>query len=311
LLRFWSAIPSSTQITCCCPERLKRTGTITVYDGTTAVGTTTTGANGTWSVTTAALASGTQALTATATDVAGNTSVLSQALDPVIGSPAPGAPTAPKIASFSPDSGIVGDSITNDNTLTLTGSAVANSTVEVFDGASQIGTATANSSGAWSYTTTALSDGSHSLTAKDMDTSGQTSSASSALAVTIDTHAPVAPAMAVYSPDGKAVGGTTAVHDFLLKGTAEANSTVNIFDSGKQIGTATTNGSGAWGFDTGHVSDGNHSFTSKAIDVAGNVSVASAVKGVTVDAPTVGLTNLHQKHQNWDHMVTIKGTGDA
>ena len=37
------------------------------------------------------------------------------------------APAAPIIASFSTDSGTVGDGITNDNTLTLTGTAEANS----------------------------------------------------------------------------------------------------------------------------------------------------------------------------------------
>ena len=54
------------------------------------------------------------------------------------------APVAPTIASFSTDSGTVGDGITNDNTLTLTGTAEANSTVKVYDGATLLGTATAN-----------------------------------------------------------------------------------------------------------------------------------------------------------------------
>ena len=56
-----------------------------------------------------------------------------------------GAPGAPTIASFSTDSGMVGDHITNDNTLTLTGTAAANSTVNVYDGATLLGTAAANS----------------------------------------------------------------------------------------------------------------------------------------------------------------------
>jgi hypothetical protein len=286
--------------------------TITVYDGTTAVGTATAGTNGAWSVTTSALASGAQALTATATDVAGNKSALSQALDPVIGSTAPSGtpPSAPKIVSYSNDSGVAGDHITNDSTLTLTGTGLANSTVTVFDGTTKLGTATVNSSGAWNYTTAALNDGSHSLTATDTDSSGHASSASSALAVTIDTHAPTAPTMAVYSQAGTAVGGTTTVDDLLLKGTAEANSTVHVFDAGKQVGTATTNGSGLWSFDTGHLADGSHSFTSTAIDVAGNTSAASAAKGVTVDAPAaaVGITNLSE---NSSDIVTIKGTADA
>ena len=66
------------------------------------------------------------------------------------------APAAPSIASFSPDSGMVGDRITNASTLTLTGTAEANSTVKVYDGATLLGSATANGSGAWSYTTAAL-----------------------------------------------------------------------------------------------------------------------------------------------------------
>ena len=69
------------------------------------------------------------------------------------------APSAPTIASFSTDSGTVGDHITNDNTLTLTGTAEANATVKVFDGATLLGSAVANGSGAWSYTTAALANG--------------------------------------------------------------------------------------------------------------------------------------------------------
>ena len=70
----------------------------------------------------------------------------------------PPTTSIPTITSFSTDSGTVGDRITNDNTLALTGSAVANSTVNVFDGATLLGTATANSSGAWSYTTGCLGE---------------------------------------------------------------------------------------------------------------------------------------------------------
>jgi hypothetical protein len=95
-----------------------------------------------------------------------------------------------------------------------------------------------------------------------------------------------------------------------LKGTAEANSSVHVFDGAKQIGTAATNGSGLWSFDTGHLADGSHSFTSTATDVAGNASVASAVKGVTVDAPAsaIAITHLHESSSD---IVTIKGTADA
>ena len=116
------------------------------------------------------------------------------------------APVAPSIASFSTDSGTAGDGITNDNTLTLTGSAEANATVKVYDGATLLGSATANGSGTWSYTTAALTNGAHSLTATATDVAGNTSAASSALSVTIDTTAPVTPAIAAFSTDSGTVG---------------------------------------------------------------------------------------------------------
>jgi Bacterial Ig-like domain len=289
---------------------------ITVYDGTVAVGTTTTGANGTWSVTTAALASGAQALTATATDAAGNISVASAALAVTIPS-APTTPAAPTITSFSPDTGVVGDHITNDNTPTLSGTALANSAVTVFDATMQVGTATADASGNWTLTTSALSDGTHNLTATDANSSG-TSAPSAAFDVTIDTHAPGAPTFAAYSQAGATVGQTTTLNDLVLKGAAEAGSTIDVFDGGNQIGTATTNSGGAWSYDTGNLANGSHSFTAKAIDAAGNTSAASVPLAETVTAPTppaptatkpIDFTNVQEN--NWNHSFTIKGTADA
>ena len=143
--------------------------------------------------TTSALINGAHSLTATATDVAGNTGVASTALNVTVDST---APVAPSIASFSTDSGTVGDNITSDNTLTLNGTAEAGSTVKVYDGSTLLGSATANGSGAWTYTTSALINGAHSLTATATDVAGNTGVASTALNVTVDTRpAPLAPAI--------------------------------------------------------------------------------------------------------------------
>ena len=57
----------------------------------------------------------------------------------------------------------------------LTGTAEANSTVTVFDGATLLGTATADSTGAWSYTTSPLQNGPHAFTATATDAAGNTS----------------------------------------------------------------------------------------------------------------------------------------
>src|SRR6185503_12730153 len=117
----------------------------------------------------------------------------------------------------------------NDNTLTLTGSAEANATVKVYDGVTLLGSATANGAGAWSFTTAALANGAHSLTATTTDVAGNTSAASSALSVTIDAAAPVVPSIAAFSTDsGTAGDGITNDNTLTLTGSAEANATVKV-----------------------------------------------------------------------------------
>ena len=99
----------------------------------------------------------------------------------------------PVVVSFSPDSGVTGDGITNAKTLTVTGTAQANSVVLLYDGTTWLGTVSANANGAWSNTTGALTDGTHNFTATATDAQGNTSAASAALAVTVDTVAAAAP----------------------------------------------------------------------------------------------------------------------
>ena len=281
---------------------------VKVFDGATQVGTATANGSGAWNFTTGALAVGAHNFTATATDKAGNTSGGSQLTSVTIAS---AGQAAPVITSFSTDTGTAGDGITSDNTLTLTGTATANSTVKVFDGATQIGTASANASGAWTYATPGLADGAHSITATATGTSGGASTASPALAVTVDTVAPNAPVIT-----GDTISGTDQV---TLAGTAEANSTVKAYEGTTLLGTTSANGSGAWSFTTGSLSTGNHEFTATSTDAAGNTSALSQpidpVIGSNVPAPTIasfsadsgtpgdGITN--------DNTPTLTGTAPA
>ena len=85
------------------------------------------------------------------------------------------------------------DNITSVTTPTFTGSgAEAGATVTLFDtnGTTVLGTATADGSGNWSITSSTLTGGSHTLTAKQTDIAGNISAASAGLSVTIDTTAP-------------------------------------------------------------------------------------------------------------------------
>ncbi|WIW46990.1 Ig-like domain-containing protein [Bradyrhizobium sp. 62B] len=289
---------------------------IKVFDGTTQVGTATTNSSGAWSVTTSALSAGSHALTAKATDVAGNVSAASTAVDAVIGSGTTGstgsgtsgtgttAPAAPKIASFSNDTGTAGDHITSDKTLTLAGTAVANSTVKVLDGATQLGTATADANGAWHYTTAALPDGKHSFTATDT-VSGVTSKASTALDVTVDTAAPDAPVL---------LSDPTTHNRATVSGTAEAGSLIKLYEGATLLGTTTVASDGDWSVTTPNLKHGSHTFTATATDAAGNTSALSQ----PIDPPigshsgggtsTVEVTNVRQHS---DHTATIKGTADS
>ncbi|MGC1465856.1 MAG: Ig-like domain-containing protein [Pseudolabrys sp.] len=228
------------------------------------------------------------------------------ATPPAGGTPTPPSTVAPTIDSYSQDSGTKGDGITNDSTLTLSGKAAANSHVNIFEDAKQIGTATASNSGTWSYTTKALVDGHHSLIAKVTDATGK-AAASAALAIVIDTVAPAAPTIAAHS---SAKAGVT---DVALTGTAEAHSTVQVFDGTHKIGTVTANDSGAWKYDAGNMTSGNHSLTATAADAAGNTSAASSKAAVSVNpvshhADSVAFSDV-VKHG--DGTLTFKGTADA
>jgi large repetitive protein len=261
--------------------------TVNVYDGTTLLGTATTNAGGTWNFTTVPLPDGMHSFTATDT-MAGVTSAASAVMKVLVDTVAPVAPT---LASFSTDSGVVGDHITNDSTLTLTGNAEANSTVKVYDSGNLLGSVVANSSGAWSFTTPALSDGTHSLTAKASDAAANTSVASSALSVTIDTTAPVAPTIASFSNDSGTVGDhATTDKSLTLTGTAEANSTVHLYDGNTLLGSATANGTGGWSYSTGNLAIGTHNFTATDSDIAGNTSVVSSVFDVSIEKPHTALS---------------------
>ncbi|WP_213287217.1 Ig-like domain-containing protein [Bradyrhizobium sp. sGM-13] len=193
-------------------------------------------------------------------------------------------PGAPSISSWSPDSGKTGDGITNANKIDVKGTAAANATITVYDNGNQIGTTKADANGSWDYITGVLNNAKHVLTATATNSSGQTSAKSGAVTVTVDTLAPTAPTLS-----SNAIVNTNQVK---LSGTAEANSTVTVYDGTTVVGTGTTNSTGAWSVTTNALSTGTHALTAKAADAAGNVSAASqsvsSVIGGTSPTPTPG-----------------------
>ena len=184
------------------------------------------------------------------------------------------APVAPTIASFSNDSGVAGDHITNDSTPTLTGTAEANATVKVYDGATLLGTTTANGSGAWSFTTATLANGAHSLTATATDAAGNTSAASTAMSITVDTVAPTVTESLASDTGSSASDHITS--NATLTGTGDPNAVVHFTVDGSAIaGTATADGSGAWSFTPTGLADGTHTIVASETDAAGNTRTTS------------------------------------
>ncbi|NUB17432.1 hypothetical protein GAY28_37385, partial [Azospirillum brasilense] len=135
------------------------------------------------------------------------------------------------------NSGSTTDTLTNVTAPAITGLAKAFTTVVLYEGATALGTVTADANGLWTVTTASLGDGAHSLTAVSSDATG-TSSASSTLTVTIDSAAPSTPVI------------TTALANNAtptIAGTAEAGSTVTVTVGGATYTTTATGGN--WSID--------------------------------------------------------------
>ncbi|MCA0049371.1 Ig-like domain-containing protein, partial [Mesorhizobium sp. B283B1A] len=199
----------------------------------------------------------------------------------------------PVITGFTTDSGTVGDHITNDTSLTINGTAEANSTVTVFQNGVSIGTALADGSGNWSRVdSNVLANGTtYQFTATQTDVAGNTSAVSASYAATIDTTA-ATPVITGFTTDSGTVGDhITNDTSLTINGTAEANSTVTVFQNGVSIGTALADGSGNWSrVDSNVLANGTtYQFTATQTDVAGNTSAVSASYAATIDTsgPTV------------------------
>ena len=198
----------------------------------------------------------------------------------------PTAPTSLALAAAS-DTGAKGDGITSVAKFTITGVAEHGASVSVYDGATLLGTGTADAvTGAFSVTSsTVLADGVHSLTAGATTSAGQSPS-SAPFQVTVDTHPGVS---AIQGFTETASGKTMTIG---LTGSASdatsAVSSVSIFQDGAKVGSVQPVG-GAWSFQT-KVSDAVHTYTTQSTDAAGNVGVDAStwILGTTRAEKIVG-----------------------
>ncbi|UST72285.1 Ig-like domain-containing protein [Pseudomonas siliginis] len=286
--------------------------TVRIYDGATLLGQTTADASGNWSFTPATdLANGTHSFTADARDVAGNLSGKSAAWGITLSTV---APTVSITHGFDNVGSITGNFASgtkvDDTTPTLHGKATAGGVVKIYEGTVLKGSTTADAAGNWSYTLATLSNGPHDFTATVTTPASGESAKTAVFNITVDNVPPNAPIITTAVDNVGAVTGNVANNGTTddtrpeLKGTAEASSTVRIYDGATLLGQTTADASGNWSFTPAtDLANGTHSFTADARDVAGNLSGKSAAWGITLStvAPTVSITH------GFDNVGSITG----
>ena len=230
------------------------------------------------------------------TDAAGNTgSVISNTGAIVVDLTAPTATAA--VTS--------GAAIINDNTPALAGTIVgtlgSGEGVAVYDGATRLGLATVTGT-TWTFNTPSLSNAAHSFTAKVEDAAGNSGSAGTAYAVTVNATVPTATAtITTATDDVAAITGNIAsggisndsipVLGGAVVGTLGTDAVV-IYDGATRLGTATVTGT-SWSYTPSALSAGAHSFTAVVETNAGNQGAMSTAYSLTLDltAPNAAVIN--------------------
>ena len=198
----------------------------------------------------------------------------------------------------------------------LAGKADPGVTVNVYNGASLVGTGTAHAStGVFSITlTTAVTgDGVKALSLQAV-ASGVTS-ALSTFTYTLDTTAPAVPTvvgMTLASDTGVVGDGITSATMPTITGKGVAGSTIKLtVDSVVQAGTATVDASGNWSYAVASdLVNGAHSITAVAADRVGNVSASSAPYTFTIQtgplpaAPILALQAGSDTGTKGDHITS-------
>jgi hypothetical protein len=175
------------------------------------------------------------------------------------------APAAPVIVS-PVDGGVNGT-----GTVAVSGTAEPASTVAVFDGAGQQGTAVVDADGSWSLTLAGVGDGSHTYTARATDAAGNTSPASAGVTVTVDSTAPNTSIDS--GPSGTVASGSAS----FAFSADKAGSTFRCSLDGAAF-VACTSPRAYSG-----LAEGGHSFAVYATDPLGHVDPTPATRTWTVD----------------------------
>ncbi len=254
--------------------------TVALFAGATQVGTTVASGGGTWTITSSTLAAATYSFTAVQTDAAGNgPSVASAGLSVTI-SNVP-APSQPDLATASDTGSSTTDNITFDTTPTFNGTAEAATLIELYAGATLVGSATSDGSGNWSITSSALGSGTYAFTAREVSVNG-TGPASTGLSVTIyppgSLTVTVNQALTQHDPTAQSPINFSVIFSNPVADFASVDVTVGGTAPGVKTATITGSGTGYNVAITGMTGSGTVIVSLAAgvtNDAAGNASAAS------------------------------------
>ena len=247
---------------------------------------------------TSALADGTYALRARATDAAGNSGPAGVPLTLTILTAPPAAPSAPTLLAAD-DSG--GPGLTNIRQPRLTGFAAANGSVRIVDASGNtVASATSAADGSYvAKVASSLADGTFAFRAIATDAAGNTGPAGSAFSLRIDgtpPAAPSAPALLAADDSGKVGDGITDVRTPRLVVSAPSGLTVEILNAaGAVLGSSPASTGGTYTVAVARaLADGAYPVRAVAVDSAGNVSTAAGPFSLTVMAtpPTLAAPGI-------------------
>ena len=228
-----------------------------------------------YSLDTRSLADGSHTVTARAKDAAGNASTAS------VRFASSNADTTPPAVSITAPSGgaTVSVSVAVAGTATDAG-GLASVAVSVDGGLYQPATGTAS----WtdSVDTTALANGTHTVTARAVDMAGNASTAS--VSVTVRNADTTPPSVQIASPSAGATLSATATVSGTAADDVQVASVAVSVDGGAY---AAAQGTTSWSYSlgTGSLANGGHTISVQATDASGNVATASVAVSVQNSLP--------------------------
>ncbi len=263
--------------------------TVQLLNGTQGVLATATIVSGSYTITYPnPLADGSYPVSIRVVDSFGNLSSVSTPFTMVIDTTAPAAPSTPVLLSAD-DSGAKGDGFTNVKQPHFTGTADANTTIQLVNASnSVIGTAVATGGAYAVVPNSNFSDGTYTFKVQAIDVAGNVSVLSGPVTVSIDATAPAPPSTpTLFAADDSGVtgDGITSVKQPRLTGASEVSATLQWLNSANVVvGTAVVAGNGTFTIaPSSALADGTYVLHLQATDNVGNVSASSGTFTLIVD----------------------------